>query len=206
MAATSSPPLTRGDVEQMLTAAAQSEGIDVPEVRWTDAASGATMLRQGRHVITLGRAMLDDPERVRFAVLHELGHVALRHMLRWKVALRVLALIVTTLAPIVGAVGLTRATSGDPEIAIAAGFAAALLSLLCVHLPLRLLFWPLEYAADDFAARHGATMTPHIAEQHAALGLPRRIDWLLSTHPTPTARLQRAKRRSANRHSSARGC
>lgn len=206
VASTSSPSMVRGDVEQMLAAVAQAEGIDPPEVRWADVAGGTTTLTQGRHVITLGHAMLEDPERVRFTALHELGHVALRHMLRWKVALRVLALLVTALFPITGAVALARAASGDPEVTIAAGFAAALLSLLCVHLPLRLLFWPLEYAADDFAARHGAAMTPHIAEQHAALGLPRRIDWLLSTHPTPAARLQRAKRRNASRHSLARGC
>lgn len=181
---------SREAIEQLVRTTAQRAQVPPPAIQWSAAGTGQTKL--GGRTIVLGERLLDDAERARFTALHDLGHSALGHQDARRAVPLGLAVLASLLMPAVA--GFAVALSLAPNLlASTIGFwAGAILGLVLTHLLLRVLAQPREFAADAWAARHGAVLTERIAAQMTEpTAFRRRLAQVVSTHPTPAQRAAR---------------
>lgn len=175
------------DIEHFLAAAAAGMGSPAPALVWTPGRSGRARRRREGYEVLIGREVLGDAAVARFLAAHELGHVVLGHSTRGRSA----ALAALYLGTLVGVLslacvaGVMWAGAWD-GLSLGAPVGAAIW-LAIAPLLLRRTSWPFEHAADVFAARCGAPLTPAV------------VDWLehgpkhhgggwLDTHPSWRAR------------------
>lgn len=180
----------REAIEELVHATAQRAQVPPPAIRWNASATGQTKL--GGRTIVLGERLLSDAERARFTALHELGHSALGHQDTRRAIPLGLAVLVAVLAPALAGLAIALPLAPNLLAATIGFWAGAVLGLALTHVLLRVLAQPREFAADAWAARHGAVLTERIAAQMTEpTAFRRRLAQVVSTHPSPAQRAAR---------------
>lgn len=147
-------------------------------IKWIPGYGGSAAVSDDGVILTLGEQVLQDAATMRFHVAHEVGHVVLGHatgLRRRRLRLTVISVAVTLVLE--GGVMAAAVLWSWPIVLVPVVLLAAMGALS------RCAVLPLERAADEFAAAHGAP-----ASSASIPPTPWLNRWVLKTHPTQQER------------------
>lgn len=180
--------VTEAQVEDYLAQLCQREGRPAPTVTWVD--GGGSQIRTGRrNQLQLDRRILECRDDAQFTAAHELGHIALGHTTGRRNGRMIGVYVGTLILAMAAAVWLAVTFLSDAWIAVALVLGAMAWLPLQRQLSLRIK-QPMEHAADLYAARAGAPLTPELVQRYEAERTPtsRFLSYVFPLHPSWTER------------------